>query len=158
MLDPTARFSSRVDDYRKYRPSYPPQAIDFLEEKCGLSRDSVIADIGCGTGLFAKLLLERNYPVWGVEPNREMREAGEAFLTRFDPFRAIDGQAENTHLPKSSVDLVTAAQAFHWFEPVPARREFERVLKPDGYAAVLWNARRHLSTPFLSDYEEMLLK
>ncbi len=87
-----------------------------------------------------------------------MREAGEAFLARFDPFQAIDGQAEKTNLPKSSVDLVAAAQAFHWFEPLATRREFERILKPDGYLAVVWNARWHLSTPFLSDYEEMLLK
>ncbi len=158
MPDPTARFSNRVDDYRKYRPSYPRPAIDFLEEKCGLSQSSIIADIGCGTGLFTKLLLERNYRVFGVEPNREMRVAGEDFLGQFDQFQAIDGQAENTGLPDSSVDLVAAAQAFHWFEPVPTRQEFKRILKPGGFVVVLWNARRHLSSPFLNDYEEMLLK
>ncbi len=158
MPDPTVRFSSRVDDYRKYRPSYPPQVIGFLEEKCGLSRHSVVADIGCGTGIFAELLLERNYRVFGIEPNREMRAAGTEFLARFDQFEAIDGRAENSGLPNSSVDLVTAAQAFHWFDLVASCQEFKRILKPGGFVAAVWNARRHISSPFLRDYEEMLLK
>ncbi len=158
MLDPTGRFSNRVDDYRKYRPSYPPEAIAFILRACGLKRGSKVADLGSGTGIFAKLLLELGLEVFGIEPNREMRLAAEDFLAEFSGFQSIEGRAEATRLADSLVDVITAAQAFHWFELEAARSEFARILKPDGAVAVVWNARKNDATAFLRDYEEMLLE
>src|SRR5437764_1020077 len=130
MRDPTQRFSTRVDNYVKYRPGYPPAIVGLLEAECGLTPESVVADIGAGTGLLAELWLRHGNPVCGVEPNREMREAGARLLAAYPAFTSVDGTAEATTLPDQSVDFVTAGQAFHWFEPVAARREFARILRP----------------------------
>ena len=157
-VDSTQRFSSRVENYVRYRPSYPKEVIETLVGECGLTRDSVIADIASGTGIFTKLLLEHGNPVFGVEPNPDMRRAGEEFLKGYSKFRSVDGTAEATTLANTSVDFVTAAQAGHWFEIPKARREFARVLKPGGWLVLLWNERQIDSTPFLRDYEQLLLK
>ena len=156
--DATTRFSSRVDDYVRYRPGYPCEILDLLRDKCGLTSSAHIADIGFGTGLFTRLLLEDGSSVAGIEPNAEMRQAGETFLAKFPRFRAIQGTAEATTLPDHSVDFVTAAQAAHWFDRMGARREFQRILKPGGWVVLLWNERITDSTPFLIAYEELLLK
>lgn len=158
MRNPTERFSNRVDDYVRYRPTYPPEVIDLLSRECGLNPQSVIADIASGTGLFTRLLLENGDRVFGVEPNAEMRRAGEQFLKEYPNFTSVAGTAEATSLPDHCVDLVTAAQAAHWFKLAEARREFIRILKPGGWAVLLWNERRTASTPFLRDYEALLLK
>lgn len=154
----TQRFSSRVENYVRYRPSYPNEVIGVLDQECGLTRDSVIADIAFGTGLFTKLLLEHGNRVFGVEPNSEMQRAGEEFLASYSKFTSINATAEATNLPDRSVDLVTAAQAGHWFDIQNSRREFARILKPGGWLALLWNERKIDSTPFLRDYEQLLLK
>ncbi len=142
----------------RYRPGYPPEILDVLREKCGLTPSAQIVDIGFGTGLFTRLLLENGNPVTGVEPNPEMRQAGERFLAEFPRFRALQGTAEATTLENHSVDFVTAAQAAHWFDREGARREFQRILKPAGWVVLLWNERITDSTPFLLAYEELLLK
>jgi ubiquinone/menaquinone biosynthesis C-methylase UbiE len=157
MPNPTERFSNRVDDYVRYRPTYPPEVIDLLTRECGITPQSAIADIASGTGIFTRLLLENGNPVFGVEPNPEMRRAGEEFLKEYPKFTSVSGTAEATSLPDHSVDLVTAAQAAHWFKLTEARREFIRILKPGGWAVLLWNERRTGSTPFLRDYEQLLL-
>ena len=157
MPNPTERFSNRVDDYVRCRPTYPPETIDLLTRECGLTPQSVIADIASGTGIFTRLLLQNGNPVFGVEPNAEMRQAGEQFLADYPNFTSVAGTAEATKLPDHSVDLVTAAQAAHWFKLAEARREFIRILKPGGWAVLLWNERRTASTPFLRDYEQLLL-
>ncbi len=157
MPNPTERFSNRVDDYVRYRPTYPPAVIDLLTRACGLTPQSKITDIASGTGLFTRLLLENGNRVFGVEPNAEMRRAGEQFLKEYPKFTSVAGTAEATSLPDHSVDLVTAAQAAHWFKLAEARREFVRILKPDGWVVLLWNERRTASTPFLRDYEQLLL-
>jgi SAM-dependent methyltransferase len=154
----TQRFSSRVDNYILYRPSYPPEVIALLTKECGLRNDSVIADIASGTGIFTRLLLENGNPVFGVEPNANMREAGENFLSAYPQFTSIAGTAEATTLPDHSVDFVTAAQAAHWFDRAKARREFVRILKPAGWTVLVWNERRTASTPFLREYEQLLLR
>ena len=128
--NPTERFSDRVDDYIKYRPHYSPEVVQALRQACGLAPEHVIADVGCGTGLLAEILLEHGNQVIGIEPNREMRQAGEQYLARFPTFRMVTGSAEETALPDASVDFVVAGQAFHWFRPEPTRREFSRILKP----------------------------
>src|SRR5712691_7831802 len=140
--DAKQRFSNRVADYVRYRPGYPPAVLDLLRTDCGLRPDHVVADIGSGTGILSKLFLENGNRVFGVEPNAEMRQAGEEYLASYDGFSSIEGSAESTTLADSSVDFITAAQAFHWFDPQAARREFARILKPGGWVVILWNDRR----------------
>ena len=155
--DPTRRFSVRVDAYERYRPSYPAAVAALAERECGLRAGQAVADIGCGTGLLARLFLERGCHVFGVEPNPEMRDAGRRALAESAQFQAIDGRAESTTLATSSVDFVTAGQAAHWFDADPARAEFARILKPEGWCVLIWNERRTATTPFLRDYEQLLL-
>jgi ubiquinone/menaquinone biosynthesis C-methylase UbiE len=153
---PTRRFSSRVENYIKYRPGYPSAVVDTLASECGLTAKSVIADVGSGTGRLSELFLKKGNPVFGVEPNREMRKAGERLLKQFPSFTSINGTAESTTLPNSSVDFVMAGQAFHWFDRVPTRNEFARILKPNGWVALIWNDRHIDTSPFLCAYEELL--
>lgn len=156
MLQPTRRFSDRVADYLRYRPSYPQEAIDFILRRSGLHPNHVIADIGAGTGMFARLFLERGYAVIGVEPNPEMRLAAETTLMDYPGFRSVDGSAEHTHLGDGEADLITIAQAFHWFDRAAARQEFRRVLAPGGHVAIVFNERLVDSSDFLAGYEALL--
>lgn len=157
MSDSTERFSSRVDDYVKYRPSYPAELFDALERECGIVGPSVIADIGAGTGIATELLLRRGHRVYAVEPNRPMREAAAMLAERYpNAFVSIDGRAEATGLAKESVDVVFAAQAFHWFDREACRLEFRRILRPGGVVALVWNDRKTDATPFLVAYEALL--
>lgn len=156
--DNIQRFSNRVANYVKYRPGYPSEVIDLFTDEMGMTRDYVLADIGSGTGLSAKLFLEKGNTVYGVEPNAIMREAAEEYLKDFPNFRSHEGTAENTNLGDSSIDLVIAAQAFHWFDADKTRTEFQRILKPGGYIALLWNERQLDTTEFLREYEKLLLK
>ncbi len=126
-----------------------------MESELGLTCDSPIADIGSGTGLLARIFLENGNLVWCVEPNQAMREAGEAELAAYPGFRSVEACAEQTMLAPASVDFVTAGQAFHWFDPVKCRGEFSRILSPNGYVVLIWNARR-LQTAINRAYEEFL--
>lgn len=152
------RFSNRVDTYVKYRPSYPQEAIDYLYSTIGFSPDSLIADIGAGTGIFSKLLLDRGSRVIAVEPNQAMREAAVKMLGAEANFRTESGAAEETGLPGQSVDFIVSAQAFHWFDHTAAQAEFRRILKPGGKAVLIWNSRLTQGTPFLEEYEQLLHK
>jgi SAM-dependent methyltransferase len=155
--DPTQRFSSRVENYVRYRPGYPAAAVDLLKDACGLTPDAVIADVGSGTGILSRMLLENGNRVLAVEPNADMRQAGERLLASFPRFTSVAGTAEATTLADHSIDLVTAAQAAHWFDSKQARREFVRILKPQGWTVLMWNERCTDSTPFLREYEQLLL-
>lgn len=154
----TSRFSDRVENYVRYRPGYPPRAVEALKAECGLQQTHGIADIASGTGIWTRLLLENGNPVFGVEPNPEMRQAGERLLADFPNFTSVNGRAEATTLGDSSVDFVTAAQAAHWFDRKAARQEFSRILRAGGWLVLLWNERITDSTPFLREYEQLLLK
>src|ERR1700690_2097911 len=154
--DATQRFSSRVDNYVRYRPGYPIEVLDLLKKGCGLPLDSVVADIAFGTGIFTRMLVENGNRVFGVEPNDEMRRAGEQSLESYSRFTSVAGTAEATTLPDHSVDIITAAQAAHWFDREKARREFVRILKPGGWLVLVWNDRRLDSTEFQRQYEQML--
>lgn len=155
MKPATERFSDRVDDYAKYRPSYPVAVLDFLRSAEILRSSSVVADVGSGTGLLSRLFVESGHDVFAIEPNGEMREAGERALREHANFHSVAGCAESTTLKPASVDLVTAAQAFHWFDRSSARNEFQRILRPPGWVALVWNERESAS-PFLEGYEELL--
>jgi SAM-dependent methyltransferase len=153
--DSTRRFSDRVRDYVRHRPDYPEAMAEALRTATGLEQGALVADVGSGTGISAQLLLRHGFRVVGVEPNEAMRGAAEAALGRNPRFRSVDGTAEHTTLPPGSVDMVAAGQAFHWFRRDEARREFARVLRPEGWVALFWNTRR-TDSPFLRAYEELL--
>lgn len=157
-LDPTRRFSNRVENYVKYRPSYPAAVLTCLQEECGLTETAVIADIGSGTGILARLFLQNGNRVLGVEPNKEMREAGEEFLAEFPRFSSINGMAEATTLPDHSVDFVTAGQAAHWFDRETSLPEFRRILRPGGTVAFVWNTMAFDASPFMQGYEQITLR
>ena len=154
--DPVTRFSDRANDYVKYRPHYSPEVVHALQQVCGLRPGHVVADVGCGPGLLAEILLENRNRVIGVEPNLEMREAGEQYLARYANFSMINGSAENTTLADKSMDFITAGQAFHWFRPEEARTEFVRTLKPGGWTVLVWHDRDTQATPFLRAYDDFL--
>jgi ubiquinone/menaquinone biosynthesis C-methylase UbiE len=156
LSEPTQRFSNRVDAYVRYRPSYPPEVVDALERHAGLHSTRHVADVGSGTGILTAQLLPRCARVYAVEPNDAMRAAAESALGRNPGFVSIAAAAEATTLPDASVDLVTAAQAFHWFDRAACRREFQRILSRDGMVALVWNERQISTTPFLADYEALL--
>jgi SAM-dependent methyltransferase len=154
---PTARFSDRVDNYVRYRPGYSPEVVELLRSECGLLPRHTVADIASGTGLFTRMLLENGNSVFAVEPNAEMREMGERELGGYERLVSVAGTAEETTLASGSVDFVTAAQAAHWFDLARSRAEFVRILKPEGWCVLIWNERRTDTTPFLCDYEQLLL-
>lgn len=156
MRPSTERFSDRVDHYVRFRPSYPPDVVDLLKAECGLDGRAVVADIGSGPGNLTALLLPIAETVYGVEPNAEMRQAGERLLSSHPNFVSVDGTAENTRLASASVDLITAGQAFHWFDRKAARSEFLRIGRGDHRVALVWNTRLTDTTPFLRGYEALL--
>jgi len=156
MNDPTQRFTGRVENYARYRPSYPRAVLDLLEAECGLTSASVVADVGSGTGILSKLFLENGNRVIGIEPNEEMRTAGEKLLRDYPRFTSVAGTAEATTLDDACADFVTAGQALHWFDPERARTEFARILKSTGWVVLVWNLRRKDATSFLAAYEQLL--
>lgn len=158
MSDTIERFSNRVENYVKYRPGYRKEVLDLFKIEMNLRENSVVADIGSGTGISARLFLENGNEVFGIEPNALMRKAAEDFLHGFPKFKSIDGTAENTNLPANSVDFIIAAQAFHWFDKEKTRPEFKRILRESGFVVLIWNERQLDSTLFLREYEELLKK
>ncbi|WP_150266026.1 class I SAM-dependent methyltransferase [Paenibacillus tepidiphilus] len=155
-MDSKEKFSNRVDSYVKYRPSYPDEAVDYLYDIAGVRSVSKISDIGSGTGILSKLLLERGSYVMAVEPNEAMRAAAEQELESYPNFQSIPGSAEATGLPDHSVEFIVCAQAFHWFDRCAAQAEFRRILQPGGKVILLWNSRLTSGTPFLEGYEQLL--
>jgi SAM-dependent methyltransferase len=154
--DSKQRFSNRVADYVRYRPGYPAALLDLLRAECAFGPNLVVADVGSGTGLLSKLFLTNGNRVHGVEPNEEMREAGEEFLQEHKNFASVNGSAEATTLDAASVDFITVGQAFHWFDPAAARREFLRILKPGGWVVITWNDRRMVEAQLTREYEDLL--
>lgn len=150
------RFNNRVDNYIKYRPHYPAEVYDFLLHSGIISISSVIADVGCGTGISSELFLRHGHQVIGIEPSQPMRAAASKFLIQYAKFEALDGTAENTGLEPNSVDLVLCAQAFHWFNREKANNEFKRILKPNGTVLLIWNDRKTVGSDFLKVYEDFL--
>jgi SAM-dependent methyltransferase len=156
MSSPTERFTNRVEAYAKYRPGYPDEVIELLRSECGLTPASIVADVGSGTGIFSEMLLKNGNRVIGVEPNAAMRGAAENLLRGYSKFQSINGSAEATTLANASVNLITAGQAFHWFDAAAARDEFVRIIQPRGFVVLIWNDRSLDSTAFLRGYETLL--
>jgi SAM-dependent methyltransferase len=157
-FDPKHVFGPLVDDYVKYRPGYPAAVLDNLIKECGLAPDWQVADIGSGTGLLARLFLDFGCAVVGVEPNAEMRLAGEQILAGYADFTSLAGSAEVSGLADASIELVSAGMAFHWFDIPRARLEFRRILAPDGWVALVWNRMLTGPEPFMRDYTKLVLK
>lgn len=155
-MDPKDRFSGRAQVYSQYRPSYPTEVLDILSKHTGFGSGTRVADIGSGTGKFSELLLSAHAEVFAVEPNQEMRELAEIQFGKVAGFHSINGSAEETTLPGSSADLITVAQAFHWFDIPLAQKEFQRILVPNGWVALIWNVRRPESDPFGKAYDELM--
>jgi SAM-dependent methyltransferase len=164
--DPLRRFSNRVSDYDRFRPRYPAALIDTLRDLAGLTPRDVVADVGSGTGILTRLLLDSGHRVFAVEPNAAMRAVAERDFSDNARFTSVDGAAERTTLPDGSVDVVTAAQAFHWFDRDACRREFTRILRGQsdvtprarGNVALVWNTRRTDGNAFMRDYERLLVE
>jgi SAM-dependent methyltransferase len=157
-MDVTQRFSDRANFYHAHRPRYPKELIALLVERCGLSSKSIVADIGSGTGILSELFLANGNQVFAVEPNGPMRAIAERNLINDPRFHSVNGTAEATGLPTASVDFVTAAQAFHWFDRAKAEVEFARILKPDGWIVLVWNERLVDTSPFALEYEQLLIE
>jgi len=156
--NPVERFSDRVENYVKYRPDYPASVIETLEKEIKFDSSWKVADIGAGTGISSKLFLENGNKVFAIEPNSEMRNAAKEYLSEFSNFTLVDATAENTTLEDGSVDLVTASQAFHWFDIGKCVKEFRRILTKEGYIALIWNERKLDSNKFLREYEKVLIE
>jgi SAM-dependent methyltransferase len=156
-LNPTGRFTGLADVYAGSRPSYPAEAIDSILARGRLGPLSLLVDVGCGTGISARLFAERGVPVIGIEPNEDMRRRAIAHATPPGASAPTycEGRAEVTGLSAGVADVVLAAQAFHWFEADAALREFHRILKPDGWVALLWNERDE-ADPFTSAYGDVI--
>jgi SAM-dependent methyltransferase len=154
--DATTRFSTKAEVYAKARPRYPASLVTFLESRGVLHTGSTIVDLGSGTGLSAHPFLEAGYTVIGVEPNEPMRQEGNKFLAVYPKFRSIKGTSEATCLADHSADLILAAQVFHYFDIDKSRREAQRILRPPGWYAAVWNHRNHQSTPLHQQYEAIL--
>ncbi len=160
--NPLGRFSNRAEDYAKYRPIYPPEAIATLLSGLGSESDLgtvtgtfnhlIAADVGAGTGISSRLLADQGVTVWAIEPNAAMRAAA----TPHPRVEFREGTAEQTGLPHQSVHIVLCCQAFHWFNQPIALQEFHRILKPGGRVAILWNDR-HRDDPLTAQYSEMVL-
>jgi SAM-dependent methyltransferase len=155
--NPTGRFSGLQDLYAKYRPDYPPAAVEYVLAECGLRRGAVLVDVGCGTGISARLFAARGLHVIGIDPNEAMRARAAAEpVGPGEPAPVYHaGRAEATGLPDATADGVLAAQAFHWFDPVPTLAEFHRILKPGSWVALMWNERDE-ADPFTAAYGTVL--
>lgn len=156
LTDSLHRFDQRVDDYVRWRPNYPGEAVDHVCRVLHLKKGTRVADIGSGTGKLSQPFLERGIEVIGVEPNFPMKQAGDVLLGEAKGFSSVQGTAERTGLSDSCVDGIIAGQAFHWFEASACKKEWTRILQPNKGIALIWNSRPLTGTPFMEGYESFL--
>jgi SAM-dependent methyltransferase len=152
------RFTGRAEAYSKYRPTYPREIIDILNAQIGFSKEKIVADVGSGTGILTKIFLDNGNRVFGIEPNDEMRSFAEKNLSNYANFVSMNQSAEKTDLSSNSIDLVTAGQALHWFDPDLSRAEFARILKPSGYVMIVYNERGTGDGGVMDGYEKLINK
>jgi SAM-dependent methyltransferase len=153
----TERFSDRVENYIRYRPDYPSEVLEYLKDKIGFSSKDTVADIGSGTGISAEMFLRNGNKVYAVEPNKEMREAADRLLASYSGYIGVNGSSEATTLPDQSVDLVVAAQAFHWFDRAAFKKECKRIGRVGAHCLLMWNERK-VESDFEKAYEDLLIK
>lgn len=151
------RFTSRVENYVKYRPHYPREIIPFLSEECSMTKQTIIADIGSGPGISSENFIANGNVVYAIEPNDAMRKSAENIFAGKKNFISIKGTAENTTLKNDSMDMIIAGQAFHWFDREKSRSEFKRILKKDGYVILIWNEKTE-SDEFMKEYYTLIKK
>ena len=137
----TQQFTGKASAYTKGRSDYPEALFDDLYHKYGFAPDSVIADIGSGTGKFCQPLLMRGSIVYAVEPNEDMLHAAPSFLRSASNYHPVKASAESTTLPDASIDHITCAAAFHWLDAKAFHAECRRILKPGGLVVMAWNVR-----------------
>jgi SAM-dependent methyltransferase len=154
----TERFSGRVQAYRAYRPGFPRGILQFLREHDALSESAVVADIGAGTGMLARIFLDAGYHVFAVEPNAEMLEACCELAAHQPALHIVQGSAEATTLPDASVDLIAVGRAMHWFDWPSAHREFARILRPGGWVLVATNGHRDSGAPVSEELSTIFRK
>ncbi len=154
-MDHTKRFDGKGALYASARPSYAEEGLAYLANH-GIGPHKTVADVGAGTGIFSRQLLDLGCTVYAVEPNEDMRRQMVQLLNH-PRLHLVCAPAEHTTLPNQSVDAVTAAQAFHWFHPISFRDECRRILKPGGFAALLWNHRPE-SSPLVQAYSQIYQK
>jgi SAM-dependent methyltransferase len=141
MMEHVERFTGRVAEYEKYRSRYPKAVIEILTARCGLRREDLVADVGAGTGMLSEVFLENGNAVVAIEPNDEMRAACEQLASAWPGLTVKKATAEATGLEDASVDFVAVGRAWHWFDREKTVAEFRRVLKPDGWVALVSNRR-----------------
>jgi ubiquinone/menaquinone biosynthesis C-methylase UbiE len=156
-FDSVGRFSDRVENYVKYRPHYPKEIINFLNDECGFNKNKIVADIGSGPGISCENFIASGNTVYAVEPNDDMRLAAEEIFSGSKNFISISGSAEATTLNSNSIDLILAGQAFHWFDKENCKTEFRRILKNDGYTILMWNEKTS-SNDFMKAYYDLIKK
>jgi SAM-dependent methyltransferase len=154
--DPRELFSNRAERYDRHRPGYPRAIVALLGRELGLHSGWAVADVGSGTGLSSDPFLAHGHHVFAVEPNAAMRRHAEERHRKRATFHSVSGSAEATGLPDRSVDLVVAAQAFHWFDQAAARREFGRILREPRWVAVFWNVRDTEANDLMRGYEALI--
>ena len=157
MSKSTERFTLLAQDYIKYRPHYPKEIVKLLVKECGLNKNTIIADVGSGTGILAKLFLDNGNKVYGVEPNQAMREVAENYLKDYRQFHSLSGTAEATTLADQCIDLITVGTAFHWFDAIKTKHEFRRILKVGGWVVLVWNVRDVEQSALVANYEKLIL-
>ena len=138
-MDNTQKFSGKADVYQQARPTYAPEALNFISQNWQIGEGSMVADVGSGTGILSRQLISLRAKVYAVEPNADMRAKAEELLGKNSNFVSVNGTAEQTTLPDHKFHLVTAAAAFHWFDPQAFKQECERILLPGGAVLLLWN-------------------
>jgi ubiquinone/menaquinone biosynthesis C-methylase UbiE len=150
------RFTGRVENYERYRLRYPAAVLETLVARCGLRREYLVADVGAGTGMLTELFLEYGNAVVAIEPNDEMRGVCERLASLWPGLTVKKATAEATGLKEASVDFVAVGRAFHWFDHEKTAKEFRRILRPEGWVALVNNGRARDESPQSVAYEAVL--
>jgi len=148
------KFSDKADNYAKYRQGYSEDILEYFSEY-GFSSNSIVADVGSGTGKLTKIFLENGNTVYAIKPNDNMRNIADSLLNGFKNYISINGSAENSTLQNGIIDFVVVGQAFHWFDAPKALIEFKKILKKNGVLSIIWYHRK-TDTPFWKGYENIL--
>lgn len=138
IIDSTKFYFGKQEDYSKYRPSYPKDLFEFLVKNYDLKSKDIV-ELGAGTGKFAKIASLYSNKIYYVEPNADMINKGKEYCNDCNNIIFVNNSAENTKLNNNIADIIFAVQSFHWFDKTTVKEEVKRILKPNGYFAIVWN-------------------